>query len=225
MPDAAVAPAVRGGLAPHPRGAVTARLYAPSRHTRCARGGGVLAGLRERRACGSSARGATRRTTGTGRCAAYGSPPSARRTSEPGGSRRPSRPGLPVPGDSLERRVDHPDVGLPVGGKVGVAVDGEGSEAVRERVAAGFLACASLRQRRCLSSHRWRARRPRRLAYAPGAICRAGLPLRSSSGASATTAQDARSLLRRWRSCPAGGGAPPDRARRCRFGSVRRRRA
>jgi hypothetical protein len=36
---------------------------------------------------------------------------------------------------------------------------------------------ASLRQRRCLSSHRWRARRPRRRAYAPGAMRGAGVAL------------------------------------------------
>ena len=38
-------------------------------------------------------------------------------------------------------------------------------------------ASASLRQRRCLSSHRWRARTPRRRAYAPGAMRRAGVAL------------------------------------------------
>ena len=36
-------------------------------------------------------------------------------------------------------------------------------------------ASASSRQRRCLSFHRWRARRPRRRAYAPGSMRRAGL--------------------------------------------------
>ena len=64
----------------------------------------------------------------------------------------------------------------------------------------GAAPFASLRQRRCLSSHRWRARRPRRRAYAPGAMRRAGvaLPLLSAAGISSAR-RNARSVARRGR--------------------------
>lgn len=51
------------------------------------------------------------------------------------------------------------------------------SDALRRSPGTGSAAHASLRQRRCLSSHRWRARRLRRRAYAPGAMRRAGVGL------------------------------------------------
>jgi hypothetical protein len=64
--------------------------------------------------------------------------------------------------------------------------------------AGGAIGSASLRQRRCLSSHRWRARRPLHRAYAPGAMRRAGvaLPFVVHSARLAVDLRDARDQAR-----------------------------
>jgi hypothetical protein len=68
------------------------------------------------------------------------------------------------------------------------------------------IGSASLRQRRCLSSFRWRARRPRRRAYAPGAMRRAGVALPFVVLSARVDAGSRRSLPKRSSSAASNAG-------------------